>query len=93
MRRSIRWRRASISAPLFALMANPAVIKVFHAARQDVEIFHHLSGAIPMPLFDTQLAAMVCGYGEEVGYETLVRRWPRPGSTRARASPTGRDGR
>jgi ribonuclease D len=61
-------------APLFALMANPAVVKVFHAARQDVEIFHHLSGAIPTPLFDTQLAAMVCGYGEEVGYETLVAR-------------------
>jgi ribonuclease D len=59
-------------APLFALMANPAVVKVFHAARQDVEIFYHLSGAIPAPLFDTQLAAMVCGYGEEVGYETLV---------------------
>jgi ribonuclease D len=61
-------------APLFALMANPAVIKVFHAARQDVEIFHHLSGQVPTPLFDTQLAAMVCGYGEEVGYETLVSR-------------------
>jgi ribonuclease D len=55
-------------------MANPAVIKVFHAARQDVEIFHHLSGQVPTPLFDTQLAAMVCGYGEEVGYETLVSR-------------------
>ncbi len=61
-------------APLFALMADPAVVKVFHAARQDVEIFHHLSGAVPTPLFDTQLAAMVCGYGEEVGYETLVSR-------------------
>ena len=61
-------------APLLALMTNPAVVKVFHAARQDVEIFHHLGGAIPMPLFDTQLAAMVCGYGEEVGYETLVAR-------------------
>jgi ribonuclease D len=55
-------------------MADPAVVKVFHAARQDVEIFHHLSGAVPTPLFDTQLAAMVCGYGEEVGYETLVTR-------------------
>jgi ribonuclease D len=61
-------------APLLALMTNPAVVKVFHAARQDVEIFHHLGGAIPTPLFDTQLAAMVCGYGEEVGYETLVAR-------------------
>jgi ribonuclease D len=59
-------------APLFALMANPQVLKVFHAARQDIEIFHRMTGAVPTPLFDTQLAAMVCGYGEEVGYETLV---------------------
>jgi ribonuclease D len=59
-------------APLLALMADPSVIKVFHAARQDIEIFHHLTGQVPLPLFDTQLAAMVCGYGEEVGYETLV---------------------
>jgi ribonuclease D len=59
-------------APLFALMADPAVLKVFHAARQDIEIFHHLTGEVPVPVFDTQLAAMVCGYGEEVGYETLV---------------------
>jgi ribonuclease D len=59
-------------APLFALLANPQVLKVFHAARQDIEIFHRLTGAVPTPLFDTQIAAMVCGYGEEVGYETLV---------------------
>jgi ribonuclease D len=59
-------------APLFELLADPAVVKVFHAARQDIEIFYHLTGKIPTPLFDTQLAAMVCGYGEEVGYETLV---------------------
>jgi ribonuclease D len=59
-------------APLFGLLANPKVLKVFHAARQDIEIFWHLTGEIPRPLFDTQLAAMVCGYGEEVGYETLV---------------------
>ncbi len=58
--------------PLFELMADPAVVKVFHASRQDIEIFYNLTGKIPMPLFDTQLAAMVCGYGEEVGYETLV---------------------
>ncbi len=58
--------------PLFGLMAEPAVVKVFHAARQDIEIFYNLTGQVPMPLFDTQLAAMVCGYGEEVGYETLV---------------------
>lgn len=59
-------------APLLALLANENVLKVFHAARQDIEIFYRLSGAVPTPLFDTQLAAMVCGYGEEVGYETLV---------------------
>ena len=59
-------------APLFVLMANPEVLKVFHAARQDIEIFYRSTGAVPAPLFDTQLAAMVCGYGEEVGYETLV---------------------
>ena len=58
--------------PLFDVMAAPGVIKVFHAARQDVEIFHHLTGAIPHPLFDTQIAAMVCGFGESVGYETLA---------------------
>jgi ribonuclease D len=59
-------------APLFALLADPNVVKVWHAARQDVEIFYHLNRQIPTPMFDTQLAAMVCGYGEEVGYETLV---------------------
>jgi ribonuclease D len=61
-------------APLFELMTNTKVVKVFHAARQDVEIFHNLGGLIPMPMFDTQVAAMVCGYGDQVGYETLVRR-------------------
>jgi ribonuclease D len=59
-------------APLFELLADPAVLKVFHAARQDIEIFFNLTGRVPAPLFDTQIAAMVCGYGEEVGYETLV---------------------
>ncbi|MBK4717522.1 ribonuclease D [Azospirillum sp. YIM DDC1] len=59
-------------APLFRVMVDPATLKVFHAARQDVEIFWHLSGQIPHPLFDTQVAAMVCGFGESVGYETLV---------------------
>src|SRR5260221_2384391 len=47
-------------APLSALMANPAVLKVFHAARQDIEIFYNISGAVPKPMFDTQVAAMVC---------------------------------
>ena len=58
--------------PLFELMADTNILKVFHAARQDVEIFLHLSGAIPTPLFDTQVAAMVCGFGDAVGYETLA---------------------
>jgi ribonuclease D len=61
-------------SPLHALMADERVLKVFHAARQDIEIFHHMGGVIPHPLFDTQVAAMVCGYGEQVGYETLARK-------------------
>ena len=59
--------------PLFALMADPNVVKVFHAARQDVEIFWKLAGLVPAPMFDTQVAAMVCGYGEQVSYSELVR--------------------
>ncbi len=58
--------------PLYELMADPAVLKVFHAARQDIEIFFHLAGRVPTPLFDTQVAAMVCGFGDSVSYETLV---------------------
>ena len=61
-------------ASFFDLMANKNIIKVFHAARQDIEIIHHLSGVIPNPLFDTQIAAMVCGFGDQIGYEPLVRR-------------------
>jgi ribonuclease D len=61
-------------APVLGLMADPGVLKVFHAARQDVEIFFHLSGAVPTPLFDTQIAAMVCGFGESASYETLARK-------------------
>ncbi|SOD90574.1 ribonuclease D [Caenispirillum bisanense] len=58
--------------PLFDLMRNEAVLKVFHAARQDLEIFYRAMGDFPRPLFDTQVAAMVCGFGESVGYETLA---------------------
>ena len=58
--------------PLYELMANPKVLKVFHAARQDIEIFVHKTGQVPGPLFDTQVAAMVCGFGDSVSYETLV---------------------
>lgn len=60
-------------APLFELLANSSVLKVFHAGRQDIEIFHFLTGAIPQNVFDTQIAAMVCGYGDQVGYDQIVR--------------------
>src|ERR1700722_14141510 len=59
-------------APLGELLANTAVTKVFHAARQDVEIFVQRYGAVPTPLFDTQVAAMVAGFGDQVGYDSLV---------------------
>jgi ribonuclease D len=58
--------------PLLDLMADEDVVKVFHAARQDLEIFWKLSGVLPTPLFDTQVAAMVCGYGDQVSYSELV---------------------
>lgn len=58
----------------YELMRNKKVVKVFHAARQDIEIFWHDAKSIPDPLFDTQVAAMVCGFGDSVGYETLVNR-------------------
>src|SRR5229473_651999 len=61
-------------APLLALMADPEILKVFHAARQDLEIFYQLSGQVPHPVFDTQIAAMVCGFGDAASYETLVKR-------------------
>jgi ribonuclease D len=61
-------------APFYALMANENVLKVMHGCRQDVEIFYHLAQTIPAPLFDTQIAAMVCGFGDAVGYETLIRK-------------------
>jgi ribonuclease D len=60
--------------PFFALMANEAVTKVFHAARQDIEIIFHLGGLIPHPVFDTQVAAMVCGFGDSVSYDQLVQK-------------------
>ena len=60
--------------PLYDLFAHKTTVKVFHAARQDLEIFFVEGGVFPDPLFDTQVAAMVCGYGEQVGYETLVKK-------------------
>src|SRR5439155_21345983 len=65
----------SIDVKLFyGLRAAKAVIRVFHAARQVIEIFHHRGGVIADPFFDTQIAAMVCGFGEAASYETLVRK-------------------
>ncbi|MFN3526195.1 MAG: ribonuclease D [Paracoccus sp. (in: a-proteobacteria)] len=61
-------------APLYDLFRHTDTVKVFHAARQDLEIFFHDAQVFPEPLFDTQVAAMVCGFGEQVGYETLVRK-------------------
>lgn len=58
--------------PFFDLMADTSVVKVFHAARQDIEIIFHLGGLIPHPIFDTQVAAMVCGFGDSVSYDQLV---------------------
>jgi len=60
--------------PLYDLFRHEATVKVFHAARQDLEIFFVEGNCFPEPLFDTQVAAMVCGFGEQVGYETLVRK-------------------
>jgi len=59
--------------PICTLMSAP-VLKVFHAARQDIEIFFHMCGGVPAPIFDTQVAAMVCGFGDAASYETLVAR-------------------
>jgi ribonuclease D len=61
-------------APVLALMRDPRVLKVFHAARQDVEIFYHLAGSVPEPIFDTQVAAMVCGFGEQASFENLAQK-------------------
>lgn len=60
-------------APLLKVLTDAAIVKVFHAARQDVEIFFRLAGRAPTPLFDTQIAAMACGFGDQIGYEPLMR--------------------
>ncbi len=60
--------------PFFRLMANEKVLKVFHAARQDIEIVWHRAGLVPYPVFDTQVAAMVLGYGDSIAYDQLVER-------------------
>ncbi len=61
-------------APFFELMANEDVVKVFHAGRQDIEIIYHLGNLIPAPMFDSQVAAMVCGFGDSISYDQLVMR-------------------
>ncbi len=60
-------------APLTALLREPGILKVFHAARQDMELFVHRLDVLPKPIFDSQIAGMVCGFGDSVGYETLVK--------------------
>ncbi len=60
--------------PLLALFDDPGIVKVLHSGRQDMEIFFHMTGRLPAPVFDTQVAAMVCGFGESVGYDTLARK-------------------
>jgi ribonuclease D len=59
--------------PFLDVLADKKVVKVFHAARQDLEIFYKLMGEVPTPLFDTQIAAMACGFGDQIGYEPLMR--------------------
>lgn len=60
-------------SPLLDVLADDRIVKVFHAARQDLEIFHQLMDAVPTPVFDTQIAAMACGFGDQIGYEPLMR--------------------
>ena len=60
-------------SPLFELLENENILKIFHSCRQDLEIFYNLTGKVVAPLFDTQIAAMVCGYGDSIGYENIVR--------------------
>lgn len=61
--------------PIWDLLANETILKVFHSARQDIEIFLHLTGEIPKSIYDTQIAAMFCGLGDQVGYEKLVNKF------------------
>ncbi len=60
-------------SPFLEVMADKSVVKVFHAARQDLEIFYQLMNQVPAPLFDSQIAAMACGFGDQIGYEPLMR--------------------
>ncbi|CAF27773.1 Ribonuclease D [Bartonella henselae str. Houston-1] len=60
--------------PFFDLMVNKKIVKVFHAARQDIETIYHLGGVIPSPLFDTQIAGSICGFGDSISYDQIVQR-------------------
>ena len=79
--------------PFFELMADEKVLKVFHAARQDIEIIWHRADIVPHPIFDTQVAAMVLGYGDASPMTSWSSASPATGPTRPIASPTGRAGR
>ena len=59
-------------SPIWKLLSDKNILKVFHAARQDIEIFFNLTGEIPFPIYDTQIASMFCGLGDQIGYEALV---------------------
>ena len=59
----------------YQLLQDENIVKIFHAARQDIEIFHILTGKVPTPLFDSQIAAMVCGLGDQIGYDKLVQHY------------------
>ena len=61
--------------PFWDLLQNPSILKVFHSSRQDIEIFHNITGKIPTPIYDTQITAMVFGFGESVGYRKLVKHY------------------
>ncbi|MCX7281477.1 MAG: ribonuclease D, partial [Alphaproteobacteria bacterium] len=61
-------------APFYELIKRPEIVKVLHAGRQDIEIFYLQGGVLPHPLFDSQITAMVCGFGDAASYETLARK-------------------
>ncbi len=73
-------------------MADASTVKVFHAARQDIEFIYLKAEIVPAPVFDTQVAAMVCGYGDSISYVNLVKKRRVSISTRVRASPIGAGG-
>jgi ribonuclease D len=75
--------------PLYDLLTDTKIVKVFHAARQDMEVFFHLTNKLPVPIVDTQVAAMVCGLATLSAMRRSPPSWPARGSTNPRASPMG----